>query len=59
MTDTADIHRDDAGNPLLDEQGNTIPLTICLCFAHTPTECACSTTCWANYTEDYEDIWNY
>lgn len=54
-----DIHLDDDGNPLLDEDGSTIPLSVCLCFAHTPTECACSTTCWANYTEDYEDIWNY
>jgi hypothetical protein len=34
---------------LLDESGDPIPISICLCFAHAPSECCCETTGWDNY----------
>lgn len=37
---------------LLDERGEKIPASVCLCFAYTPSECACATTAWVNYRWD-------
>lgn len=34
-------HKDEDGNFILDESGNKIPSTICLCYAHSTNECVC------------------
>lgn len=41
---------------ILDENGDLIPITACLCHAHEPGECCCATTSWEDYRyDDYED----
>lgn len=37
--------------PLCDEDGDLIPLSVCLCFAYEPSECTCATTSWKNYQD--------
>ena len=41
MNTGTDYHLNDDGSLILDEQGNPIPLTICLCAAREPYECVC------------------
>ena len=41
---------------ILDENGSKIPLGICLCHAHSPTECGCSCNSWGDYHYD-DDGW--
>lgn len=49
--DGSEQYKDDA-TPILDEDGNLIPIEVCLCYAYTPTECCCATTSWENYRYD-------
>ena len=37
---------------IYDEDNCLIPAHICLCFAHTPSECCCATTSWEGYRYD-------
>ena len=58
----SDIHsetnRDEYFNscliPILDENGEVIPLSKCVCAANTPFECGCACDSWGNL-EDYYD----
>lgn len=43
--------------PLLDENGDYIPIETCLCHAYAPGECCCATTSWENYR--YEDDYDF
>lgn len=36
-----EFHRDADGELILDEDSNPIPSGICLCSAHSPSECIC------------------
>lgn len=36
-----EYHLNNEGGILLDEYGNPIPITVCLCAAHEPNECVC------------------
>lgn len=45
----------EAGEYILDEQGNKIPSSVCLCFARYPTECCCGCTSWTE--DDYDDYY--
>ena len=36
-----EYHADDEGNPLVDEDGDFIESYICLCAAHSSSECCC------------------
>lgn len=36
-----EYHKDEDGNYLLDSDNEPIPKTICICFAHSPSECVC------------------
>lgn len=36
------------------EDGSKIPESVCLCFAHEPSECCCDCT-WDNYTYNDEE----
>ena len=40
--------------PILDENGNYIPATICLCHAHEPSECVCGCVSWTFEEYNYE-----
>jgi hypothetical protein len=40
--------------PILEENGDLIPLSICICFAYESSECCCNTTSWINYDYDYD-----
>lgn len=40
--------------PILDENGEVIPLSKCICGAHNPFECECACDSWGNL-EDYDD----
>lgn len=42
--------------PILDEDGEMIPASVCLCFGYEPSECVCATTAWENWNYD-EDYW--
>ena len=35
--------------PILDEDGEMAPASICLCQAYEPSECCCATTAWKNW----------
>lgn len=39
--DGKNYHADDDGNILLDEDGDSIPSYVCICFAHSAIECSC------------------
>ena len=43
--------------PILGEDGDMIPASICLCYAYEPSECVCATTSWENWK--YYDDENY
>lgn len=49
----ADIYFDSCLIPILDENGEVIPLSKCICAAHTPFECGCACDSWGSL-EDYE-----
>lgn len=38
---------------ILDENGDKIPVTICLCNAYKPSECCCAHD-WSNYQDEYD-----
>lgn len=38
-----------------DEQGERIPLSVCLCAAREPSECGCDCNSWGNY-KDWSDF---
>ena len=38
--------------PILDEDGDMIPASICLCYAYEPSECCCACTSWGDYRYD-------
>ena len=40
--------------PILDENGDVISLSKCICGAHNPFECGCACDSWGNL-EDYDD----
>ena len=42
---------------ILDENGDKIPLGICLCHAFTASECGCSCNSWTDSDYDYDDYW--
>ena len=55
-----DFHNEDGENvvatiPILDEDGEMIPASICLCYAFEPGECCCATTAWEGYRYEWED----
>ena len=51
-------HYDDYDDEfILDENGDKIPTTICLCAAHEPSECCCACD-WSDYRYDYDDQTN-
>ena len=37
------------------EDGSKIPESVCLCFAHEPSECCCDCTGWDNYVYNDEE----
>lgn len=39
--DSESFHKDSDGNLLLDENGEPISKNICICFAHSSSECVC------------------
>ena len=41
-----DYHRDSDGELLLDEDGDPIPLSVCICHAYEPSECGCECDSW-------------
>lgn len=41
---------------ILDENGNKIPLRICICYAREPSECGCNCNSWGDYRYD-DDGW--
>ena len=41
--------------PILDEDDEMIPASVCLCYAFEPGECCCATTAWKNWK--YDDDW--
>lgn len=43
--------------PILDEAGEMIPASVCLCHAYDPSECCCATTAWENWKYYDEDYW--
>jgi hypothetical protein len=57
MDDAAELAAYESGEYILDEQGNKIPSTACLCFAKYSTECCCGCTSWTE--DDYEDWCDY
>jgi len=52
--DNTQYHLDYDGNILLDEFGEPIPMSICICAAYCSCECCCGSwdgvecTCWDN-----------
>lgn len=38
--------------PVLDENYEMIPASVCLCYAFEPGECCCATTAWEDYRYD-------
>lgn len=40
---------------ILDENGNKIPLEICICYAREPSECGCNCNSWGDYHYDDDD----
>lgn len=46
-------HVDFDGNIILDEDGEPIPTTICICHAFEPNECVCGA--WDNVDDWYDD----
>ena len=54
LADDGDEYFDSCLIPILDENGDVIPLSKCICGAHTPFECGCACDSWGNL-EDYED----
>jgi hypothetical protein len=56
-----DLYDEDGENvvdtiEILDEDGEMIPASICLCYAFEPGECCCATTAWENYRYDDYDM---
>lgn len=49
-------HANDEGELLREEDGSLIPASICLCFAHGPSECVCGA--WDDQSDDYEPEWD-
>ena len=43
--------------PFVDEDGELIPASVCLCYAFEPGECCCATTAWEGWRYDDEDYW--
>ena len=43
--------------PILDEDDEMIPASVCLCYAFEPSECVCATTAWKDWNYDDEDYW--
>ena len=41
--------------PILDENYEMIPASVCLCYAFEPGECCCATTAWEGYRYEWED----
>jgi hypothetical protein len=40
--------------PIFDENGYMIPASVCLCFAHSASECMCGA--WDSYVPEWEDL---
>jgi hypothetical protein len=38
---------------IFDENGYMIPASVCLCFAHSASECCCGA--WGSYVQEWED----
>lgn len=58
---TQDIYDEEGENvidtiPILDEDGEMISASVCICYAFEPDECCCATTAWENWKYD-EDYW--
>ena len=51
--DNGEYHLNWDGKLLLDEQGEPIPKSICICFAHEPNECVCGA--WDDVEGWYDD----
>ena len=45
-------HKDSEGKYILDENGDKISTSICLCYARCPSECVCGA--WDDVEDDYE-----
>lgn len=43
--------------PFVDEDGELIPASVCICYAFEPGECCCATTAWEGWEYDNEDYW--
>lgn len=54
LDEEAEEYFDSCLTPILDEYGEVIPLSKCICGAHTPFECGCACDSWGNL-EDYDD----
>jgi hypothetical protein len=50
-----EFHTDLDGNLILDEDGNPVEKSICICGAWEPTECACGAWDDVNLDEWYKD----
>lgn len=55
-----DLYDEDGENvvdtiEILDEDGEMIPASICLCYAFEPGECCCATTAWEGHRYEWED----
>lgn len=50
-----EYHRDYDGNIILDENGEPIPLSICICAAWEPNECVCGAWDDVDINEWYDD----
>jgi len=59
-----DLYDEDGENAvdtieILDEDGEMIPASICLCYAFEPGECCCATTAWEGYGYDEDQYDDY
>ena len=52
ISQMSEYHKDEDGEFILDENGNKIPASICLCHALEPSECGCGA--WDDVTD-----WEY
>ena len=48
-------YSDDHRRYYRNEDGSKIPESICLCFAHEPSECCCDCTSWGDYVNNDEE----
>ena len=47
-----DYHKDSDGDFLLDEDGDPIPLSVCICHAYEASECCCDCDSWGIDSEE-------